>query len=102
MHMRPLCTIPPKIKNKKIKNPPIKIARAHIHIPRNNPAKFHKYPMESLGGVAYKRPLYICISKKWFGVNPTQMNKSQIEIPCAHIPILRNNPAKFHNNQKDS
>ena len=30
------------------------------------------------------------------------MKKSQIEIASAHIPILRNNPAKFHYNPMDS
>ena len=41
-------------------NSQIKIASAHIHIPRNNPAKFQKYPMDSLGGVVDNRP-HICI-----------------------------------------
>ena len=45
----------------------IKIASAHKPIPRNNPAKFQNYPMDSLGGVADEGPLYICISRKWFG-----------------------------------
>ena len=40
-----------------MKDHPIEIASAHIHIPRNSPAKFHKYPMDSLGGVADKGPL---------------------------------------------
>ena len=40
---------------KKYKNPPIKIDSAHIHIPRNNPAKFHNNPMDSLGRVADNR-----------------------------------------------
>ena len=31
----------------KFLNPQIKIASAHIHIPRNNPAMFQKYPMDS-------------------------------------------------------
>ena len=44
----------------------IKIASAHIHIPRNNPAKFQNYLMDSLRGVADKGPLYTFISKKWF------------------------------------
>ena len=64
------------------KNSQIKIASAHIHIPRNNPAKFQNYLMDGLGGVADKGPLYICISKKWFWgnlpKNPPQMKKSQI------------------------
>ena len=59
-------------------NPPkneksqIKITSAHIHIPRNNPAKFQNYLMDGLGGVTDKGPLYICISKKWFwgGISP--------------------------------
>ena len=42
------------------KNSQIRIASSsHIHIPRKNPAKFHKYSMDSLGGVADKRPLYM-------------------------------------------
>ena len=45
----------------------IKIARAHIHIPRNNPAKFQNYLMDSFRGDADKGPLYIFISKKWLG-----------------------------------
>ena len=36
-------------------NPQIKIASAHIHIPRNNPAKFHDNQMESLGKISDKR-----------------------------------------------
>ena len=39
----------------------IKIASAHIHIPRNNPAKFQNYLMDSLGGVVEKGPLYIYV-----------------------------------------
>ena len=93
--------IPPKWKNSKIK-----IASAHIYIPRNNPAKLQNYLKDSLGGVADKGPLYICISKKWFWgafspkIHP-KMKKSQIKIASAHIPIPRNNPAKFHNNPMD-
>ena len=30
-------------------NPPIKIASAHFHIPRNNPSQIHADPMDSLG-----------------------------------------------------
>ena len=30
------------------------------------------------------------------------MKKSQIKIASAHIPTLRNNQAKFHNNPMDS
>ena len=57
--------IPPKIKSKFFLNaPPIKIASTHIHIPRNNPAKFHKYSMDSLGGVADKRPLHIYVYQR--------------------------------------
>ena len=37
-----------------MKNPPIKIASAHIHIPRNDPVKFHENPMNSLK-VLYRR-----------------------------------------------
>ena len=42
----------------------------------------------------------------WGGISPPpnlpKMKKSQIKIASAHIPILRNNPAKFHNNPMDS
>ena len=52
----------------KLKKSQIKIASAHIHIPRNNPAKFQNYPMDSLGGVADKGPIYyVGISMKWLG-----------------------------------
>ena len=91
---------PPK---KKIYNPQIKIASAHIHTPRNNPAKFQKYPMDTLGAVADKRPLYMYMKENGFGGNPPPKWKdSQIKIASAHIHILRNNPAKFHNNPMDS
>ena len=43
------------------KNPPIRIEGAHIQIPRNNPAKFHDNPMDSLGGVADKGHLYMYV-----------------------------------------
>ena len=59
--------ISPKIPPPQMKNSQIKIASAHIHIPRNNPAKFQNYLMDSLRGVADKGPLYIFISKKWLG-----------------------------------
>ena len=54
--------IPPKMNKSQIK-----IASAHIHIPRNNPDKFQNYLMDSLRGFADKGPLYIFISKKWLG-----------------------------------
>ena len=38
-----------------MKKSQIKIASANIPIPRNNPAKFHNNPMDSLGGVAENR-----------------------------------------------
>ena len=41
----------------------------------------------------------------WGGISPKippQMKKSQIKIASAHIPTLRNNQAKFHNNPMDS
>ena len=47
----------------------IKIASAHIHISRNNPAKFQKYPMDSLGEVADKRPLYNVYERNCFRGN---------------------------------
>ena len=72
---------PPKIK----KNSQINIASAHIHIPRNNPAKFQNYLMDSLRGVA-----------------DPKMKKSQIKIASARIHIPRNNPAKFQNYLMDS
>ena len=89
------------------KNSQIEIASAHIHIPRNNPAKFQNYPMDSLGGVADKGPLYICTSKKWLGgispsKSPQNEKNSQIKIASAHIHIPRNNPAKFQNYLMDS
>ena len=46
-----------------IKNSPIKIVRAYIHILRNNPATFHNSPMERLG-VADKGLLHVCVG--WF------------------------------------
>ena len=63
--------------------------------------------MDSLGGVADKGPLYMYIKEMiWGGAfspnPPPQMKKSQIKIASAHIPIPRNNPAKFHNNPIDS
>ena len=33
---------------------------------------------------------------------PPKMKRSQIKIASAHIPTLRNNQAKFHNNPMDS
>ena len=39
--------------NEKI--PKFKIGSAHIHILRNNPAKFHNNPMDSVGGDADNR-----------------------------------------------
>ena len=42
-----------------------------------------------LGGISPQNP-------------PPQMKKSQIKIASAHIPTLRNNQAKFHNNPMDS
>ena len=88
--------IPPKMEKSQIK-----IASAHIHIPRNNPAKFQNYLMDSLRGVAYKGPLYIFISKKWLGAFPPKISPkwkiSKIKIASAHIHIPRNNPAKFQN-----
>ena len=68
---------PPKMK----KNSQTKIASAHIHIPRNNPAKFQNYLMDSLGGVADKGPLYICTSKKWSGAFPPQNPPKMKQIP---------------------
>ena len=69
------------------KNSQIKIASAHIHIPRNNPAKFRKYLMDGLGGVADKGPLYMYIKEIVLGGNshkiPPPMEKSQIYIQCS-------------------
>ena len=58
----------------------IKIASAHIHIPRNNSAKFQNYLMDSLRGVADKGPLYIFISMKWLGggISPKYPTKMKI------------------------
>ena len=46
---------------KKVSYPPIKIASAHIHIPRNNTVKFHNSQMDSLGGVADTGSLYMYV-----------------------------------------
>ena len=56
--------------------------------------------MNGLGGVADKGPLYMYIKEMVLGgispkIPPPQIKKSQISIASAHIPILRNNPAKF-------
>ena len=73
---------PPKMKKKQ----QIKIASAHIHIPRNNPAKFQNYLMDSLRGVTDKGPLYIFISKKWLGgISPPPRKSTQNE----KIPKLK-------------
>ena len=48
----------------------IKIASAHIHIPRNNPVKFQNYIMVNLGGVADKGPLYMYIKEVVLGELP--------------------------------
>ena len=49
----------------------IKIASAHIHISRNNPAKFQNYIMDGLGEVADKGPLYMNIKEMVFwGISP--------------------------------
>ena len=68
--------IPPKWKNSQMK-----IASAYIHIPRNNPVKFQNYPMDSLGGVADKGPLYIFISKKWLGGHFPQISPQNEKNP---------------------
>ena len=98
--------IPPQYppQNKKnIKNTPIEIASAHNHIPRNNPAKFQKNPIDSLGGVVDKGPLFICLWKNWFWgqISPKILNY-RFKIASADIHILRNNPAKLHSNSMDS
>ena len=66
--------IPPKMKYSQIK-----IASAHIHIPRKNLAKFQNYLMDSLRGVADKGPLYTFISKKWLGGGAFPLNAPQNE-----------------------
>ena len=53
---------PPKMKKFQIK-----IASAHIHIPRNNPAKFQNYLMDGLWEVVDKGPLYMYIKEMVFG-----------------------------------
>ena len=63
-----------------MKKSQIKIASAHIHIPRNNPAKFQNYLMDGLGGVADKGPLYIYLYQRngWGQFppeNPPKMKK---------------------------
>ena len=91
----------PQIPAQNEKKSQIKIASAHIHIPRNNPAKFQNYLMDSLGGVADKGPLYIYIKDMVGGHFPPKiqpkLKNSQIKIASAHIHIPRNNPAKFQN-----
>ena len=67
---------PPKMKKSQIK-----IASAHIHIQRNNPAKFQNYLMGSLRGVADKGPLYIFISKKWLGAISSRKSPQNKKIP---------------------
>ena len=89
------------------KNPQIRIASAHIHIPRNNPARFQNYLMDSLGGVADKGPLYMYIKEMvGGGISPSKSphneKNSQIKITSAHKHIPRNNPAKFQNYLMDS
>ena len=45
----------------------IEIASAHIHIPRNNPAKFQKNPIDSVGGVADNGSLYMSMKEMILG-----------------------------------
>ena len=68
----------PQISPQNEKKFQIKIASAHIHIPRNNPAKFQNYLMDSLRGVADKGPLYKIISKKWLvGISPRKSTQNE-------------------------
>ena len=53
-----------KIPPKNEKNSQIKIASAHIHIPRNNPVKIQNYLIDSLGGVGDKELLYIYVYQR--------------------------------------
>ena len=48
---------------------------AHIHIPRNNPANFQKYPMDSLGEVVNKGPLYMYMKEMVLGEISPQNEK---------------------------
>ena len=57
------------------KNSQTKIASAHIHILRNNPAKFQNYLIDSLG-VADKGPLYIYQRNGWGSFPPKMKKKS--------------------------
>ena len=43
------------------KIPPIRTVNVHIHIPKNSPVKFHDNPIDSLGGVGDKGPLYMIV-----------------------------------------
>ena len=45
--------------------------------------------MDSLGGVAYKGPLCVCVCKQWFYGDPPP-KKEPINIASAHIHIPRN------------
>ena len=45
----------------KVRNPPMRIASAHIHIQRNNATKFLNGPIDNLRGVAGKGPLYMYV-----------------------------------------
>ena len=59
--------------------------------------------MDSLGEVADKGPLYMYMKEMVLReIFPQNKKNSQIKIASAHIHILRNNPAKFHNNPMDS
>ena len=60
----------------KWKNFKIKIVITHIHIPRNNPAKFQKNPINSLGRVADKGPLYMYMKEMVLGeISPPPPNE---------------------------
>ena len=104
--------IPPKIKNlksppPKIKRSQIKIASAHIPIPRNNPAKLHNNQMDSLGGVAdnrFRTDVYVRTGREDKGnliVCPASLkaghnnNTHEIEHSLLNSPIIISHYA-FH------
>ena len=72
--------IPPSKSPQKWKNSQIRIASAHMHIPRNNPVKIQNYPLDSLGGVADKGPLYMYMKEMVGGISPSK-SPQNIEIP---------------------
>ena len=71
----------PQISPQIEKKSQIKIASAHIHTQRNNPAKIQNYLMDIFRGVADKEPLYMFISKKWLGGISPKTSSQNEKIP---------------------